>query len=322
MHLIIDNYGVKLEVEDDKFKISTEKEIRYASPLKITSINILKPCSVTTPALALAAKNQVPVLIYSNLGKVQACIWSHQYGTIADIRLRQAFFAQNAEAIEWATYLIKLKIEGQRRNLQWLTQRVIAKKEETGKKIGGINGLLSLLQHAGTKEDIRVLEAQASRQYWDAIVLALEKYITIPGREKRGAADPFNICLNYLYGILYGQTEASLIMAGLDPYMGILHINRHAKPSLAYDHIEPFRPWADRLVMELFMQGFYKTGNFQPVSTNEVTITISGKRELINRFFSFMEQRSYLNNKRIKNKDHLHHLSSSLVTVLKKFKLP
>jgi CRISPR-associated protein Cas1 len=70
-----------------------------------------------------------------------------------------------------------------------------------------------------------------------------------PGREGRGAQDPLNSLLNYGYGILYGQVEQAIILAGLDPYAGFLHADRPGKPSLTLDLIEEFRQVAiDRVV--------------------------------------------------------------------------
>jgi CRISPR-associated protein Cas1 len=48
--------------------------------------------------------------------------------------------------------------------------------------------------------------------------------------------------LNYGYGILYGQIERCLVLSGLDPYAGFLHVDRPGKPSLTLDFIEEFRP--------------------------------------------------------------------------------
>jgi CRISPR-associated protein Cas1 len=62
------------------------------------------------------------------------------------------------------------------------------------------------------------------------------------GRTGRGATDPVNAALNYAYGILYGQIERSLVLAGLDPFAGFLHVDRPGKPSLTLDFIEEFRP--------------------------------------------------------------------------------
>lgn len=56
--------------------------------------------------------------------------------------------------------------------------------------------------------------------------------------------------LNYYYGMLYTIVEGALFAAELDPHLGILHIDTHNKPVLAFDLIEIFRPWVDALLIE------------------------------------------------------------------------
>jgi CRISPR-associated protein Cas1 len=58
--------------------------------------------------------------------------------------------------------------------------------------------------------------------------------------------------LNYGYGVLYGQVERALVLAGLDPYAGFMHVDRPGKPSLVLDFIEEVRqPIVDRTVLGL-----------------------------------------------------------------------
>lgn len=242
MHLLIDNYGVKLEVEAERFKISDGEAIRFASPLRLSSICFLKHCTVTTAALELAAEHEVPVMIINQTGDVTAWMWSPRYGTIADIRVRQAFFSKSKAAVQWMQRIINGKLHEQAQLLNRLALRVTAEKQLLQQTAGFILEQNTRLGDCLAMTDIMGTEAIASKKYWSALTGAMRKYITIPGRVKRGATDPFNICLNYLYGVLYGQVEQSLLMAGADPYMGLMHINRHARPALAFDHIEPFRP--------------------------------------------------------------------------------
>ena len=54
----------------------------------------------------------------------------------------------------------------------------------------------------------------------------LEGRCAFEGREGRGAVDPVNALLNYGYGILASRTWAALLLAGLDPFAGMLHADR------------------------------------------------------------------------------------------------
>ncbi|MBK8110502.1 MAG: CRISPR-associated endonuclease Cas1 [Saprospiraceae bacterium] len=141
-------------------------------------------------------------------------------------------------------------------------------------------------------------------------------------RIKKGAEDLFNSSLNYCYGILYGMIEASLLMKGLDPYMGVFHVNRHNKATLAFDHIEPFRPWADKVVIGIIkkMNEIEKAEALVPDELDmKFLLTLEYRKKLIEAFFSMMDERAYLQGMRIKRKDHIHNLSGSLVEVIKKF---
>jgi len=56
--------------------------------------------------------------------------------------------------------------------------------------------------------------------------------------------------------------ETGLFAAGLDPHLGILHVDAYRKPTLAFDMIEPFRPWCDRLLIEECVAGIPEKGFF------------------------------------------------------------
>ncbi len=65
-----------------------------------------------------------------------------------------------------------------------------------------------------------------------------------------------NAALNYGYGILYGQVERALVLAGLDPYGGFIHADRPGKPSLVFDLIEEFRQVVvDRTIVAMTTRG-------------------------------------------------------------------
>ena len=93
------------------------------------------------------------------------------------------------------------------------------------------------------------IEGRAARCYWDGVRAIVPEALHWPGRRGRGASDPVNSALNYGYGILYGQVERAVLLAGLDPYAGFIHVDRPGKPSMVLDLIEEFRaPVVDRVV--------------------------------------------------------------------------
>lgn len=299
-----------MEVEDDMLKIHDKDKIEKISFHELTSINLYKPVSLTSYVLTKAAEYQVPVLIYNNTGKVSAWVWSHKYGSIAELRKQQVYFCDSEKGMDWVRTLIRSKVESQARNLKWLADRVPMFKDPINIQLNKVRSVSEGILKADNFDTIRGIEGSFSRKYWALLAIAMSKHIKFKNREKRQPRDQFNQCLNYLYGVLYGIVESSLLMVGIDPYIGIMHVIRHDRPVMAYDHIEPFRPWIDKMLCELFMKGIIHDDHFQE---GEYSITSVGRKLLIESFFSQMELKSILNNKNIKRMDHIHYLSSMLV---------
>jgi CRISPR-associated endonuclease Cas1 len=61
----------------------------------------------------------------------------------------------------------------------------------------------------------------------------------------RNAATAPGAMLNYLFGLAVSQMTIALAAAGLDPGIGIFHADKEGRASLAYDAIEPVRPYIE-----------------------------------------------------------------------------
>lgn len=61
--------------------------------------------------------------------------------------------------------------------------------------------------------------------------------------------DEINCLLNYGYGLLRRQLACGIRLAGLDPWLGILHEANGRHEALVSDLMEPWRPHIDRLVL-------------------------------------------------------------------------
>lgn len=84
--------------------------------------------------------------------------------------------------------------------------------------------------------------------------LCLPEKLRFESRSQHPATDTTNAFLNYAYGMLYSCIEGALIRAGIDPYIGILHMDDYCRPVLVFDVIELYRTWADRVVYTLLSQ--------------------------------------------------------------------
>ena len=102
-------------------------------------------------------------------------------------------------------------------------------------------------------------EGLAAKTYWSNLFGKNFK------REREGC--PPNSLLNYGYSILRAATARALLGSGLLPNLGIFHKSRYNAFQLADDVMEPYRPYVDNLVFQL-----YKDGKFELNKDSKTTI--------------------------------------------------
>ena len=213
-------------------------------------------------------------------------------------------------ALEWVIEGIVQKSEGQAKILTWLANRVPSQKQALNDVNDKMNGLLkdlralTIRETDPTPEEIRAVEGQLGRNYWEAYFGALKKYETATKRSRQPAEDPLNALLNYGYGMLYGEVESAVLTAGLDPQVGVLHREEYNRPVFVYDAIEPYRPWVDRMVAELAIGGEIKQAWFSS-GKKGVWLTGPGKKVFIPAWYNVMLSTTRFQGKQIKRKDQI-----------------
>ena len=93
--------------------------------------------------------------------------------------------------------------------------------------------------------DSENMEARAAVYYWQNAFPMFENFT----RSREGET-PNNL-LNYGYAILRAIVARALVSSGLLTTLGIHHRNKYNAFCLADDIMEPYRPYVDRLVMQI-----------------------------------------------------------------------
>ena len=88
-------------------------------------------------------------------------------------------------------------------------------------------------------------EARAAAYYWKNLLESHDNF-----KRERFGEYPNNF-FNYAYAILRAITARSLVASGLLPTLGIHHKNRYNSYCLADDIMEPYRPFADKLIINI-----------------------------------------------------------------------
>lgn len=108
-------------------------------------------------------------------------------------------------------------------------------------------------------------EGRAAAHYWRLIFSD-----TIDDFKRGRFEDDPNHLLNYAYAILRAVVARSLVASGCLPTLGIHHHNKYNAYCLADDIMEPYRPYVDKLVLQIVASG---------VNTEKLTPEL--KRELL-----------------------------------------
>jgi CRISPR-associated protein Cas1 len=244
-------------------------------------------------------------------------MYSPYFKNLASLRKKQYLFSQSNIATRWLIDLLITKGNEQIRNIQ----RGYKRKGKSSSEAD-----IFLLQMQDILRNIAAIEVQPvssirstilgwegtiSRLYFSALRPLMPEKFGFHNRSRRPALDYFNAGLNYLYGMTYGVVESGLFAKGLDPGIGIMHVDAYQKPTLAYDLIEPFRPVVDRILLNLIWEENLSEQHFTPKEQG-YWMSKTGKRIVIKSFADFLNQRIEYRDEVKRLKDHIYGESNRL----------
>lgn len=267
-HLIVDEYGSFIGKHSGRLRVTKGSERVAEAPLiHLESVLVsARGVSLSADAVQACCTAGIPVYFLDSRGRPYAALYAAGLTGTVLTRREQLLAYADRRGLELAVAFAQGKITNQsgllrytakyrqetdpdlHRELRWRASEVLDHLEELRRLKGS------------TVDEVRgqilSIEGRAAQKYWDALKKVVPEGYQWPGRKGRGARDPVNAALNYGYGILYGQVERALVLAGLDPYGGFIHVDRPGKPSLVFDLIEEFRQVVvDRTVVGMANKG-------------------------------------------------------------------
>lgn len=268
-HLCVEAFGAHIGKYSERLKVTQGGETLAQAPLlHLRAVLVTgRGVSISADALEACCERGIPVFFLNSRGQCYATLYAAGLtGTVLTRRAQLAAY-HDGRGRAFALAMAEGKIRNQSTALKYLAKTRKETDPETYEELrlraGEVLDCIARLDRLDgeTVDDIRAqvlaAEGEAGRRYWSAVSLVLPEQYNWPGRQGRGASDPLNSLLNYGYGILYGQVEQAIILAGLDPYAGFVHTDRPGKPSLVLDLIEEFRQVAvDRLVFGLAARNY------------------------------------------------------------------
>jgi CRISPR-associated endonuclease Cas1 len=263
--LLLDGYGIKLHAENGHLVIEDgigDDRRRNRFPRVQHGLRRIVVIGsdgfVSLAAIRWMADQKVS---FSMLERTGDLLLSTGPVSSSDARMRraQAMSKESPLALAVGRELIRQKLTGQERVLRdGLAQEAAA---------DAVAMLRDSLVHLTTVDEIILCEGHAAAIYWTAwrdvqaqfpkqqAGLVPEHWLTFGIRRSlltsspRKATNPINALLNYLYALLESETLIAIRALGLDPGLGILHIDDSNRDSLVYDLMEPIRPKVDAYVL-------------------------------------------------------------------------
>ena len=265
-HLIVSEFGQFIGKKSERLTVSEKGKLVQEVPLRdleqvtVTSMGV----SFSTDALAACIEFGVPVNFLNSSGKPYAMVSSPDLTGTVVTRREQLKAYDDERGLHLAKCFVRGKIANQANLIKYF-----AKHRKDDEVFDGLMDKAKSMERLEEQVDqvpgktvdeargqLLSLEGRAAFTYWEALgSIAVGE--AFEGREHRGADDPFNACLNYGYGVLYSQVWGAVLLAGLEPFGGFLHVDRPGKPSLVLDMVEEFRaPAVDRPVIALLSRGW------------------------------------------------------------------
>jgi len=304
MELYLNTYGTYLHKRGSMFEVKIGEEKKSISAARVSSIVISNAAQITTDAIQLALEYNIDILFLDQYGDPYGRIWFPRMGSSTFIRRRLLEIYANDAGLNYVKTWVGKKLENQAEFLEELLEKRPGVKDSLSGEIAKIGLLHNQLQDVSGSLNANMgrimgLEGNSARIYFSLISLLLPDKYRYRGRSSRPAKDVFNACLNYGYGILYGKVERALVIAGLDPYIGLLHTDNYNKKSLVYDFIEPYRILVEKPVFYLFSRRKINEAHYDEINQG-VTLNDEGKKILVPQLMEYFDKIERYGNKNMK----------------------
>jgi CRISPR-associated protein Cas1 len=254
----------------------TDKRTREIPLMKVDHVIVVGDITLSTPALHALLEQGAEVCFLSAYGGYRGRLSPPGSKNMFLRRQQYAACADPERTLALARWVVAGKLENQRtmllRSNRKLDEPVVSQAaEQIKREIKAVPGATNL-------DSLRGMEGAGAAAYFEAFARLLRQDLGFARRVRRPPTDPVNAALSLAYTCLMNQVMAALQVVGLDPYAGYLHAAQYARPSLALDLMEEFRPIiADSVVLTLLNTRALQASDFE-AELDTYRLTAAGRR--------------------------------------------
>jgi len=246
--------GSQVGIDGGRIVVVKKDEGELASfPMgQVDTINIFGNINFTTPFVASANEHGIVLNYFTQFGKYRGSFIPER-NTIAEVRRRQ-YALSDEQSLNIAKQIIRGKIRNSR---TFLNRKGVT-------EVGKLPDLEVGTNKARTLDELRGVEGEAASIYFKLLNECLADGWTFEKRTRRPPEDHINALMSLTYTMMKNEVLSALRQYNLDPFLGILHADRHGRPALALDLQEEFRPiFCDAFVIRLINKTILTHNDFQ-----------------------------------------------------------
>lgn len=277
-NIVVSGYGSQIGKEGKLIYIEDDKRKRKFSPKELEQLIVFGEGKITAGAVRYLKREGVDIIFVDERHNQYLRIIEANQNPINDIWILQIELSEK-DRLKLARDVIEASIYNKLRLLN-----------QFGIKDKGLEEWKRKAKHTRKKDELRGIEGQSSRLYFAKIREIIPEKYEFEGRKKSPPPDPVNSMLSYGYTVLNSRIHYSLLRAGLNPYIGLLHESYREQAALTYDLIEPFRSViVDRTVLTILNQRMLGDEDFKQIDSSTCYIQGGGKKMFLDRLYSRME---------------------------------
>lgn len=242
---------------------------------QVTTMNLFGLVGVTTPLVHHCSEIGITINYFTHYGKYLGSFVPVK-NTIALVRRHQSSLTKE-KGLSIAKEIIRAKIHNSRVFLA-------RKKVQVPQNMKSIEHMALA---ANRMDGLRAIEGEAAGLYFSLLSGCLGEGWTFTKRTRRPPRDEFNALLSLTYTMMLNEVISALRQYNLDPFLGVMHVDRHGRPALALDLLEEFRPvFCDAFVVRLVNRKMIQKDEF----TQECHLTEPSFKKYLGFYNAYMQE--------------------------------
>lgn len=276
--LFVHTAGTRLTLDGRSIRALRDDCEPRRVPLEvIDAIVVLGGVDVSTPLLLACAEDGRVVAFLSKYGRPRCIVDGTAEGRSELRRLQYAAHADEERRSQLAGAVVAGKLDQMAWALRQWGRDATADRELLRQRAATLDEVAGRIRVGAERREVLLgLEGESSRNYFGGMTIVVRGGVW-HGRRRRPPTDPLNATLSWLYGMTRIAVQGAVLVAGLDPGTGFLHGDRAGQPSLVLDHMEEFRPVADRLAVKLWNTRRLQERHFERGLAGAVALTHDGR---------------------------------------------